>query len=168
MNKFFKIALAVGAVVAAGSAGAATATATFPVTATVDSNCIATATAMVFPNYAPGSGAPASTSTISVRCSVGVGYSVGLNAGTFTGATVTTRRMANGVLPLAYSLTQDAAHAVNWGNTAPTDTQAGTGAGMGVLNATAFTVYGIVPDSGANLLATAGAYSDTITVNVVY
>jgi spore coat protein U-like protein len=167
MNKSFKIALAVAAAMAAGSASAATATTTFPVTAAVGANCITTATAMAFGTYLPGNGDDDQTSTVSVRCTSGTAYTVGLTAGLFGGATVTTRRMSNGGLPLSYSLFRDAARTLNWGITAGTDTLAGAGSGMGAV-ATAFTVYGRVPDTGANLAATVGAYTDTITVNVVY
>lgn len=170
MNRYIKLALAVSAVIAAGSAAAATATATFPVSASVASNCIAAAGPLAFGGtYAPGSGALTQNTTISVRCSVGTSFTVGLDAGTFLGATVTTRRMSNGGLPLEYTLSQDAGHTTNWGNTPGADTPASAlGLGMGVPNAVPFVVYGRVPDTGANLLATSGSYTDTITVNVVY
>jgi spore coat protein U-like protein len=151
---------------AAGGAWAATATATFTVTAAVGANCLATATGMAFGTYLPGNGPINQTSTVSVRCTTGTAYTVGLTPGLFGGATVTTRRMANGVLPLAYSLYRDAARTLNWGVTAGTDTLAGAGAGLATVQN--FTVYGQVPDSAANQGATVGAYSDTITVNVVY
>lgn len=166
MNKPFKIALVVAALAAASSAGAATATATFTVTAAVAANCLATATGMAFGTYLPGNGAINQTSTVSVRCTSGTAYTVGLTPGLFGGATVTTRRMANGVLPLAYSLYRDPARTLNWGVTAGTDTMAGAGAGLATIQN--FTVYGQVPDSVANQGATVGAYTDTITVNVVY
>ena len=168
MKESVKVALAVAAAIGAGSAVAATATTTFPVTAAVGANCIATATGMAFGTYLPGNGNVNQTSTVSVRCTSGTPYTVGLNAGTFGGATVTTRRMANGALPLSYSLFSDAGRTVNWGNTPGTDTLAGAGTGLAAASAAAFTVYGQISDSGANLAATVGAYTDTITVNVVY
>jgi spore coat protein U-like protein len=168
MNKRFRIVLAVAGTIAAGSAGAATATTTFLVTATVGANCLTSATGMAFGTYLPGNGNINQTSTVSVRCTSGTAFTVGLNAGTFGGATVTTRRMANGAAPLAYALYRDAARTLNWGNTAGTDTLAGAGLGLAIANAVPFTVYGQIPDSGANQAATVGAYTDTITVTVTY
>ena len=130
MNRIFKIALAGAAVAAASSAGAATATTTFLVTATVGANCLTTATGMTFGTYLPGNGPIIQQSTVSVRCTSGTSYTVGLTPGLFTGATVTTRRMANGALPLEYSLYRDAGRTLNWGVTAGTDTLAGAGAGL--------------------------------------
>jgi spore coat protein U-like protein len=102
------------------------------------------------------------TSTVTVTCTNTTPYNVGLNAGTFAGATVSTRRMtgadANG---LAYSLSQDASRTVNWGNTVGTDTVSGTGNG----GAQALTVYGRVP---ANQFIAPGAYADTITATVTF
>jgi len=166
MNRIVRIALAGAAIVAASGAGAATATTTFLVTATVGANCLTTATAMAFGTYLPGNGVVNQTSTVSVRCTSGTSYTVGLTPGLFTGATVTTRRMSNGGLPLAYSLYRDAGRTLNWGVTAGTDTLAGAGAGLATIQN--FTVYGQVPDSAPNQAATVGSYTDTITVNVVY
>lgn len=117
---------------AAGSAAtpgrAATVTTTFQVTATVAATCLISATNLSFGTY---TGALASsTSTITATCTNTTPYNVGLNAGTAPGATVTTRKMSGpaGAL-LGYTLSQDAAHTINWGNTVGTDTETGTGNG---------------------------------------
>ena len=102
-----------------------------------------------------------STSTVSVTCTNTTPYNVGLNAGTATGATVTTRQMTNGSAVLSYSLTSDSGHSVNWGNTVGTNTVAGTGNG----SAQSLTVYGQV---AAGQYVTPGAYADTITATVTY
>jgi spore coat protein U-like protein len=104
----------------------------------------------------------ASTSTVSVTCTNTTPYNVGLSAGTATGATVTTRKMSgpNAAL-LAYALTSDSAHSVNWGQTVGTDTVAGSGNG----SAQALTVYGQV---AAGQYVAPGAYADTITATVSY
>ncbi len=65
---------------------------------------------------------------------------------------------ANG---LAYSLLQDSARTVNWGNTVGMDTLAGTGNGA----AQALTVYGRVP---ASQFVAPGSYADTITATVTF
>lgn len=145
---------------APGSAVAATATTTFAVSATVQATCLVSATPMAFGTYT-GVSATA-TSTVSVTCTNTTPYNVGLNAGTATGATVTTRKMTGpGSAVLAYSLSSDAAHSVNWGQTVGTDTVAGTGNG----SAQALTVYGQV---AAGQYVAPGAYADTITATVSY
>jgi spore coat protein U-like protein len=133
-----------------GQAQAATASTTFSVTAT---------------NLAFGSYTGAltnATSTISVTCTKSTTYNVGLDAGTSTGATVTTRKMTGPAgATLAYALYQDSAHTINWGNTVSTDTVSGTGNG----SAQTLTVYGEVP---AGQSVTPGAYTDTITATITY
>jgi spore coat protein U-like protein len=66
-----------------------------------------------------------------------------------------------GALPLHYSLFQDSARTINWGNTVGTDTVAGTGNGGGQT----LTVYGQIPSGQGNR---PGTYNDTITVTVTY
>ena len=98
---------------------------------------------------------------LAVTCTNTTPYTVGLDAGTFTGATVTTRRMTGpAAAPLSYSLFSDAGRTTNWGNTAGSWVS-GTGNGSSqTLN-----VYGRIP---AAQYATPGAYTDTITVTVTY
>jgi spore coat protein U-like protein len=81
----------------------------------------------------------ATTTSLSVTCTNGTSYNVGLNAGTASGATVTTRAMTGpGGATLSYALYQDSGHSTNWGNTVGTDTKSGTGDG----SAQTMTVYG--------------------------
>ncbi|MBC7985517.1 MAG: spore coat U domain-containing protein [Sphingomonadaceae bacterium] len=157
------LGLALAAAMTAGSANAATATTTFTVNATVLKACVVSALPLAFGNYDPtsGSGVNGST-TLSVLCTNGTSFTTGLNAGTASGATVSTRRMSNGANTLSYGLYQDAARTTNWGNTAGTDTPAAQTAGVG---ATSLTVYGAIP---ASQNVPIGVYSDTITVTVTY
>ena len=133
------------------------------VSANVQATCTITTTNMAFGTYT-GAVLP-STATVTVTCTNTTPYTVGLSAGLGTGpvATVTTRHMMGpGAAVLNYVLTQDAAHATNWGNTPGTDTPAsanGTGSGV------AITVYGQV---AAGQFVTPGAYADTITATVNY
>ncbi|MBD3828781.1 MAG: spore coat U domain-containing protein [Stenotrophomonas sp.] len=153
-------AMLLGACLMPGAAQAATATTTFQVTATVLATCQVSATPLAFGNYA-GSQTDA-TSTISVTCTNGTAYNVGLDAGTADGATVTTRKMTGpGGALLGYALYSDSARITNWGNTVGTDTVTGTGTGL----AQTLTVYGRIP---AGSMPTPGAYADTITVTVTY
>ena len=158
---------AVGAMLAIAAvptgALASTATTTFPVSALVLTVCSVTASPLTFASYDPTSATPddATTTTV-VTCTLGTSFQVGLNAGTTSGATVTTRKMANGANRLNYGLFQDASRTTNWGNTPGTDTPAAT---TSVVVPTTLTVYGRAP---ADQIVPLGAYTDTITVTVTY
>jgi spore coat protein U-like protein len=92
-----------------------------------------------------------STSTATVKCSGA--WTLGLNAGTGAGATETDRKMTGpGGALLGYSLFQDAARTISWGNTTTTQ-ESGTG------NAT-LTVYGQVFPAQYPI---PGTYTDTIS-----
>lgn len=144
-------------------ARAATTTTTFPVTATVQNACSVSANPLAFGNYDPTSATALDASTtLSVLCTVGTSFTVGLNAGAASGATVTARRMTNGANTLTYALYREAGRTNNWGNTPGTDTPPATTAPVG---ASSLTVYGRVP-AGQNVPA--GGYADTITVTVNY
>jgi spore coat protein U-like protein len=139
---------------------ATTATTTYGVTSTVQATCLVSGNALGFGNYS-GSAVSIST-TLSVTCTNGTTYNVGLNAGTATGATVTSRAMSGpGGATLNYALYQDTGHSTNWGQTVGTDTEAGTGNG----SAQTITIYGQVAGSQ---FVTTGSYSDTITATVTY
>ncbi|WP_313441955.1 spore coat U domain-containing protein [Novosphingobium sp.] len=142
---------------------AATATAPMAVTATVQSACIVAVTPLAFGAYDPTSGSVKDgASTVTVTCTSGTSFTVGLNAGSTSGATVTTRQMINGSNRLNYALYSDINHTTNWGNTPGTDTPTATTATAvpSVLN-----VYGRI---GASQNVPAGAYSDSVTVTVNY
>jgi spore coat protein U-like protein len=142
---------------------AATTTTTFPVTATVLKACVVSATALNFGNYDPTSGtATDASSTITVLCTVGTSFTVGLNAGTGSGATVTNRGMTNGGNTLHYALYQDTGRTTNWGNTAGTDTPAAI---VAPVSTSSLTVYGRIA-AGQNVAA--ASYTDTVTVTVNY
>ena len=132
---------------------AATTTATFTVTANVLTTCNVDADNLHFGNY---SGVEIdATTTVTATCSTGTPYTVALSPGTSPAATVTTRKMTplTGTDTLSYSLSQDAAHSVNWGNTPGTDTPAqATGTGTPQQ----LTVFGRIP---AGQFPGPGAYS---------
>ena len=163
LRKSLLVGLA-AAVLAAGlplsQAAAATATTTFSVTAEVVTTCAITSTNMAFGSY---SGLVLnSTATLNATCSTGTPYTIGLNAGTGTGATVAVRKMKGpAVEELNYTLSQDSAHTINWGNTTGTDTVPGTGNGA----VQPHTVFGQIP---ASQFIQAGEYSDTITVTLTF
>ena len=162
LQKRLCLAAAILAGTSVHAAIGATQTTTFQVTATVQTAClINSATDLNFGAYVRKSVLDG-TSNISVTCTNTTPYDVGLNAGTSTGATVTTRKMTGpGSDHLAYALYSDAARTVNWGNTIGTDTVHAVGNGA-VQTAT---VYGQIP-SGQH--PTPGAYADTITVTLTF
>jgi spore coat protein U-like protein len=164
MNKYFKVALAVGALTAAGAASAATTTGNLAVSATVATNCLFNSGTMAFATYTPGGGDKDVNGSILVRCTNGLSYAVGL--GTGLSGTELARNMQNGAALLSYQLFKDAGRTANWGQTLAADRLAGTGAGLGTVQT--LTVYGRIPDSGANLLAAAGSFADTVLVTITY
>lgn len=144
-------------------AQAATTTTTIAVTATVQPSRTVSATALAFGTYNPLSATPLdSTSTVTVNCTTGTTYTVGLNAGTTSGATVTTRQMLLSANALNYTLYRDTGRTNNWGNTPGTDTPATATA---TTTPAALTVYGRIP---ALQNVPAGNYTDTVTVTVNY
>lgn len=160
-------ALLVMAIYAGSNTMAATATTTFQVTATVVSSCTASAPALAFGNYDTNSATAATTSTtISVYCTTGTGFTTGLDVGVNGGDYVTGRLMLGGTNgdSLGYNLYTDATYTTVWGDgTGATSTVAGVGTGP--LVAVSQTVYGRVP---AQQNISADSYSDTITVTVTY
>lgn len=165
MKNIFATALAITAMTASAPALAATTTTTFGVSATVEAQCtITSAAAMAFGTVGSLASNVDKTSDIVIKCTNTTPFNIGLNAGTATSATVTTRKMTGtGASPatLSYSLFSDSARTVNWGNTVGTDTKSGTGTGSDAT----FTVYGRIPIQTAPKPDT---YSDTITVTVTY
>jgi spore coat protein U-like protein len=160
LKKSIKSLAAAMMIVLTNSADAAsTATSTFSVTSVVSSVCTIASTNLSFGTYTlvqlDG------TSTVTVTCSAGTNFKVGLNAGTGSGATVSARKMTSGSNSLNYGMYRDSNRSLNWGNTPGTDTVNGTGTG----SAQAFTLYGRIP---ANQSSPVGNYSDTITATVTF
>jgi spore coat protein U-like protein len=139
----------------------ATTTTTMAVTTAVISSCVVVATPMAFGNYDPTSAtATTSTSVISVTCTSGAPYNVGLDKGA-NGSSVTARLLKVGASTLPYALYSDSGRTTNWGSTIGTDTVTGTGSAI----LQPITVYGGIPAGAA---VPAGAYTDTVTVTVTY
>jgi spore coat protein U-like protein len=166
MRKFYVVTAILGAMLA-GIAHSGTTITTFAVTTTLLATCSATATPLAFSAYTPGGGAIANNGTVSVKCTKNSPYTVALNGGATAGGTVAQRLMASGANTLQYNLYTTAAFTTVFGDgTGTSKTEAGTGAGMGT--ATAFTVFGQLPDNATNQAAVPGSYTDTITVTVSY
>ena len=143
-------------------AGASTATSTMAVSATVVASCTVSTTPMSFGNY--NNTLLTSTAAVTATCSNTTPYNVGLNAGTASGATVTTRAMFVSGTPavvLNYGLYSNSGRTTNWGMTVGTDTVTGTGNGA----AQTITVYGQIP--AAEIVAP-GCTTKTITATITY
>jgi spore coat protein U-like protein len=119
-------------------------------------SCTASGTALAFGTYTGTQ--LAVSATITTSCPSGASYQVGLNAGTGSGATTTTRIMTSSTQQLSYDMFQNSSHTMNWGNTSGTDTVTVTGTGSKVT-----TVYGLLPASQS---PTPGTYKDTITIYI--
>lgn len=147
-----------------GEAIAQTRSTTFNVSLTVLDECTITATDMAFGTVSVLAGGATATSTVTVLCTTGTDYAIGLSAGTGAGATVAARQMTGpGGATLQYTLYRDAARTLLWGNTTSTntvDSAAATGAPE------TYTVYGQVAPAQTNV--TPGAYGDVITATITY
>lgn len=147
----------------AGRALATTTTTTFGVQITIQTACqILSATDINFGSQGVLSTNVNATGTITVQCTLLTPYNIGLDAGTGASATVAARKMTSvATNTVTYSLYQDPAHLLVWGNTIGTNTVAGVGTGIAVPN----TVYGQVPPQST---PPAAVYNDTITVTVTF
>jgi spore coat protein U-like protein len=161
-----KVVSAAALLAGAAAASAATANGTLNVSATVNATCfVDSAGPLNFSSYNPSLGQQTGNSSVTVRCTNGTQFDIGLDAGKGTGATEASRVMASGSNTLAYSLYQDSALSNVWGNTVGTNTVRDTGIGLGSGKAITKTVYGKIPDQPN---AVPGSYTDQVTVTVTY
>lgn len=164
------VALAAAGVVA--GAQAATATSTFLVKLVITESCTISTPAATDVDFASQTRATTAvsvtaTGTLNVNCSAGTPYTVGLNGGLNSVGTVGTpatgdRRMKHSTSTnlVPYELYQNSAATTYWGNTAGTNTVAGTGTGAAVP----LSVYGKL----TSVNFPAGTYQDTVTATITY
>ncbi len=158
--------LAAGLIAATTGAFATAVTTTFQVQASVNALCSVSAVNLAFGAVNPLSTQTDATTTVTVNCTKNSPYTVGLDAGTVTGTTIATRKMANGADILNYNLYTDAARGTIWGNSSTAPTWV-SGTGTGMQSAQVLTVYGRVATGQSNLAV--GTYTEpTITVTVTY
>ncbi|MGE5469559.1 MAG: spore coat U domain-containing protein [Bacteroidota bacterium] len=134
----------------------------FQVSAVAINSCAVFANDLQFSTYDPQAvnGNDAS-STVTISCTEGSPYSIGLDAGIGPGAAISARRMSSNANTLDYSLFRDAPRTLNWGNTVNVDTLNGRGTGSPVDHM----IFGRI---WARQAVKAGLYLDTITVSVTY
>lgn len=129
--------------------------------ATVATSCNVSATTLNFGTVGILNNNVDASSTVTATCTSGAPYNIGLDAGTGSGATVTTRKMTGGSTTVNYTMYSNSGRTSVWGNTVGTDTVAGTGTGLGQN----YTVFGRVPSQTTPSPAT---YTDTIVTTVTY
>jgi spore coat protein U-like protein len=144
-----------------GSGGGSAVMPNFNATAKVVSACLlGTASAL---NFGPVSGLLRNDadqlSLLRLTCTNRSAWQIGLNNG--QNANGTLRRMVLNGHYVNYELYRDSQRTQRWGNTLDTDTAMGSGSGAEQT----LSVYGRVPVQAA---ASAGVYSDVITVTVTY
>ncbi|MBW9332127.1 spore coat U domain-containing protein [Herbaspirillum sp. RU 5E] len=140
---------------------AASSTGNLDISAIVPSQCVVQSAALPFGTYAAG--AVQQNAQIGVNCSNGTSYTVSLDAGTGSGASVASRKLstADGVNTLNYGLYQDAGRTRAWGNSNGSDTVSGVGNG----SSQSLPVYGYIPGGQT---VRAGSYSDVVAITLSY
>jgi spore coat protein U-like protein len=152
------------------AAQAGTATANLTVQITITASCTINAATLDFGSNA-GTAVAASavngSTTVSVTCTNGSPYSIGMDNGAHVSANQ--RRMMSGSNYLNYNLYVDSGHTNPWttgsSNSACTttgDCYLGTGSG----SAQTVNIYGQVPSVGS--APPPGAYTDTVTMTITY
>jgi len=162
MRKNYFFVLATGVVLTSQTVSfAASTTGNLTVSAIVSAQCVIQSAAIPFGTYSAS--AVQQNAQIAVNCSNGTSYTVSLDAGSGTGATTASRKLANtaGGSSLNYGLYQDAARTKSWGNANGSDTIAGVGSGT-TQN---IPVYGYIPGGQTS---TAGSYSDVVAITLAY
>jgi spore coat protein U-like protein len=134
-----------------------TTSSTLRVSARVEAICEVTAADVDFGTYAGQGGSPLlGTVRVQTTCSPGMGYHIGLNAVTSSGATIDQRRTAPD-----YQFYSDSQRKTIWGNTPGINTVMGVGTGQ----TRDHTLFGSVPESE---VIPAGPNRDTISVRVYF
>jgi len=135
----------------------------FVVRTTNNSSCTVATTMLNFGSKQNLSAVTDATNTISVTCTAGTVYSVGLSGGTSGAVDPTQRRMTNSATTgfVSYGIYRDAARTQPWGSTIGSNTASATGSGL----AQSFVGYGRVPVQATPPALT---YTDTIVVTVTY
>ncbi|MEI8144457.1 MAG: spore coat protein U domain-containing protein [Alphaproteobacteria bacterium] len=101
------------------------------------------------------------TNRLSVVCTSGAPYSIGLDGGLAASTDPTRRSMSKGSETIFYGLYRNAGRTLPWGSNAGIDTMGASGTG----GTQSFTVFGRVP---TQTTPSPGVYSDTVIVTVTY
>jgi spore coat protein U-like protein len=152
------------------AAEAGTATANLTVQVTITASCTINTATLDFGSNAGTtliSSAINAATTVSVTCTNGSPYSIGMNNG--ANASGSQRRMASGANFLNYNLYTDAARLNAWTTAASNSTCTTTNScflGTGSGSAQSVNIYGTVPSVGT--APPAGVYTDTVTMTITF
>ena len=152
---------AIALVVAAPPTRAATATNTLDVTATVVGLCTIDHSTLTFATPYDSSAPVTAQADITVHCTVGSSWWIGLGLG--NNASGTTRQLANGGNVLPYELYRDAGFSQIWTNSDPAPTPAHATANNPGVSAYTTQVYGRI---AANQFVPPGTYTDSVVMTV--
>jgi spore coat protein U-like protein len=154
-------------------AGPAVATTTdpvgFAVSLTIAATCVINSTSTMAFGTLGVLGGPTgtdnndATATVTVQCTNLTAYDVGLDAGTTSGGSTTTRKLLHtlSAATVNYKLYSESTHTTNWGNSVGTDTLSKIGNGA----SQPWTIYGRIPPQTTPV---PGVYADTVSVVVTY
>lgn len=155
---------------AAATAQAGTATANLTVQITITASCTINAATLDFGSN-PGTNLVASnvdgSTTVSVTCTSGSPYSIGMDNG--TNVSGSQRRMKSGANLLNYNLYVDSGRTNAWTTAASNSTCTSANScflGTGNGSAQSVSIYGRVPSVGT--APPAGTYTDTVTMTITY
>lgn len=162
ITRYISVSLVAGVTTLPSAVYAATSTGTMAVSSMTVAACIVAATPLTFGTLNLIATAPNdSTATVTVTCTPGTPYNVGLDNGVNF---ATTRRMKSATVAayVPYTLSSDTLRSVPWGNVVGTNTVTGTA----VVAPTSLTVYARVP--GGTTPVASDTYLDTVTVTITY
>jgi spore coat protein U-like protein len=158
-----KLAVVAAFGLAASPVWAATTTSNLDVKITITSLCLAgTTTAVDFGSRGLLNTDVDQAGAVTVLCTTGTGYTIGLSVGGGTGATIVDRRMNGpGGATVLYHLYRDSGRTLNWGDIGGPDVKSGTGDGT----LQSIQVFGRVPTQTTPAV---GNYTDTVLVTFNY
>jgi spore coat protein U-like protein len=150
------------ALISIDCANASTATGSFGVSMTIQATCsVQSASDLAFGSQTAITSNLDATGSIVVVCTNSAPYTIGLSAGSGSGASVAARLLTSSATTVPYTIYRDSAHSQVWGVTPNVDTQGGSGTG----SAQTYTTYGRI---AAVSNPTVGAYADTVSITVTY
>src|SRR5580698_9045369 len=141
MRKMTTLGILGGLALAVDPASATTTTSTFGVTMTITAQCVINSTATLdFGSSGVINTNHDTNSPLVVQCTNSTPYTVALDKGTTSGATITQRMLVNGSATVNYNLYTDSPGGTLWGDGTTGVTVAGTGNGA----AQTINIYGRV------------------------
>ena len=135
----------------------------FRVSAMNNNSCNISTTSMSFGTRTDLNSVQTASNQISVTCTNGVKYSLGLSNGSNGGTSPSNRFVANAASSqkIIYGIYQNSSLTQQWGSTAGADVISGTATGLTQV----YNAYGQIP---VQLTPLGGSYSDTVVITLTY